>query len=296
RGVTHVTRRLAQPSENTGGSRGHVVMRRRRRSVRYSFTTASVGPPLQTSQLLAQHRIVEQPCPPRQQQWQHREIVLARRALARLKADTVTPPLVGVKAERKLVAINLVDPIGAKKFRPLGDHRRRDKPRLALTHNIEDCHAMLVAMSNRQRKTVLTSAASRVAKRVITLTQNRRPLTTTKVNGTLDHVGWNEIGQILAPLAQILSPRPRGVFLPTPSRPPCSAAPDSSSATALASTHRPHRHCRATPSSGGACNRACDARSTRAALVGPGGKPRVTPCLVGDAGQPRQKQEAQIIE
>src|SRR5215475_14434408 len=32
------------------------------------------------------------------------------------------------------------------------------------------------------------------------------------------------------------------------------------------------------------------------AVVGPGSKPRVTPCLVGDAGQPRQKQEAQIIE
>ena len=27
-------------------------------------------------------------------------------------------------------------------------------------------------------------------------------------------------------------------------------------------------------------------------VVGLGGKPRVTPCLVGDAGQPRQKQEA----
>ena len=32
------------------------------------------------------------------------------------------------------------------------------------------------------------------------------------------------------------------------------------------------------------------------AVVGPGGRLRVAPGLVGDAGQPRQQQEAQIVE
>jgi hypothetical protein len=32
------------------------------------------------------------------------------------------------------------------------------------------------------------------------------------------------------------------------------------------------------------------------AVVGPGGDLRVAPSLVGDAGQPRQQQEAQIVE
>ena len=31
-------------------------------------------------------------------------------------------------------------------------------------------------------------------------------------------------------------------------------------------------------------------------VVGPGGDPRVAPSLMGDAGQPRQQQEAQIVE
>src|SRR5262249_5599119 len=120
-----------------------------------------------------------------------------RCALAGDELDAVTAPLALMKANGVPVTLDFSDAIGlAERLGKLCDHLRRNETRLALAHNTK--HVRRAARGYRDCKTVgHPGTGVRIAN--VFETRLRRTLMHTKVGAAVDHIGWDEIGQILAP-------------------------------------------------------------------------------------------------
>src|SRR5262249_2101068 len=132
---------------------------------------------------------------------QHMQIVFRGAALAGDKLDAVALPLRLVKADRVFVALDGGDVVELQQLGKFRDHLRRYKPRLALSHNMQQVRR--ATTGNGNGKAVADPRAG-VAVGNVSDARLRRTLVRAEVGAALDHVKRDEVAQVLAPDVLIL--------------------------------------------------------------------------------------------